>query len=65
MANLTRDELVTAADTAIETAIATLLTGSNIIDRKAALVLLERRTIKKRVTNRHRSRSSNENPGAL
>ena len=65
MANLTKDELTIAADAALETAVASLLTASNIIDRKAALVLLERRVIKKRVTTRYRVRASNENAGAL
>jgi hypothetical protein len=58
MANLNRDELTVAADAAIETAISTLLTASNIIDRVGALRLLMRRMVRKNVTNRVRPRSA-------
>jgi hypothetical protein len=58
MANLNRDELTAAADTAIETAISTLLTASNPIDRVGALRLLTKRALRKNTTNRVRQRSA-------
>jgi hypothetical protein len=65
MALRTNDERTAVADTAIETAIASMLTGDNGLNRKQALRFLVRRAMKKNVGNQTRLRVASENPGAI
>jgi hypothetical protein len=61
MPTSTRDENVTRADAAIETAISTMLANDNNLDRVGALRLLVRRLLKKNVGNRTRPRTAATN----
>lgn len=58
MALRTKDERKSLADSAAETAIATMLTDDDGMDRVSALRLLVRSLMKKNVTNRYRPRSA-------
>ena len=58
MPTLTKDETIAAVDAAVETAVASLLTANDKLNRVEALRLLTQRTLKKNVTNRVRPRSA-------
>jgi hypothetical protein len=58
MAKRTLDERVVVADTALETAIASMLSGDDGLTRVDALRLLSRRMLKKNTTNRVRLRTA-------
>ena len=58
MPTSTKDEAIARADTAIETAIATMLAADNALDRVGALRLLTQRMLKKNVTNKTRVRTA-------
>jgi hypothetical protein len=60
-----KDERIITCDAAIETAIASMLTADQHLDRVGALRLLVQRVTKKNVTNRVRVRTASENKGAL
>jgi hypothetical protein len=67
MASLTRQDLLNiATDTAIETAIATIIAAdaTKFTGRKEALRYLVKRVVKKDVTNKVRVRSADENSAA-
>ena len=60
MTTKTADERIAIADTALETAISTLLAADDRFDRVGALKLLTRRMVRKNTTNRTRPRAANE-----
>jgi len=61
MALRTKDERVILADTALETAIATMLTNDDGLNRVDALRLLTRRMVRKNTTNKVRVRTAATN----
>lgn len=61
----TRDERVITCDLAIETAIASMLTADQQLDRVGALRLLVQRVMRKNTTNKVRVRVASELKGAL
>ena len=61
MAKRTLDERVIVADSALEVAIASMLTGDDGLNRVDALRLLSRRMLKKNTTDRTRPRMAASN----
>lgn len=65
MPTQTKDESTATADTAIEVAIASVLSANNAFNRVDALRLLTKRIVRMNRINRVRPRLASENSGAL